>query len=268
MRARTSKCCSPLSVALFVSAALTAVLVSPVRAGGGERAASRPVGHPAPPVHLYESSPTLQDVLDRHVEACGGEEAFAALASRVLSGTLTTDLPTWDPPVYEVDSVRVYSVAPASYLVVYDTPDGTGLEGSDGAATWKVSAETGTLELEPRHRPDSWLIDPRFCARLREHFPGMAYLGETYIDGERLHVVDVDGEHLHRLYFDAESGLLARIGYNTRILTYGSVDGVLIPWEVEHSRKGGSSTYRVATVVHNVQIDDAVFSAPEGGTTY
>ena len=37
----------------------------------------------------------------------------------------------------------------------------------------------------------------------------------------------------------------------------------MVPFEVEYSRKGGSSTFVLDSVVHNGHIDDELFARPE-----
>ena len=224
-------------------------------------------GHPPPPVTPREDV-RLSHVLDAHVDACGGRAAFEGIETRAVAGRIVTDLPTWDPPVLEVDSVRVYSACPSSYLAIHRTSRGTDVEFFDGEEGWKVDVEGKAFDLKPSDPRSAWLTDPRFSARLEKHFPDMEYLGTTVIDGRPLHVVDVDGEHLHRLYFDVETDLLVRIGYNRRILSYRELDGVLVPCEVEHSRKGGSSTFVLDRITHNVELDEQLLSTPADDVAY
>jgi hypothetical protein len=56
--------------------------------------------------------------------------------------------------------------------------------------------------------------------------------------------------------------LLVWLGYNRYLNDYRDVDGVLFPFRYEISRKGGSSTYFIDSVEHNVPIDDAEFTPP------
>jgi hypothetical protein len=224
--------------------------------------AAKPAGHPPPAVALEEDAPDLEEILERYVDAAGGRDAIAAIGTRLIRGRIVTDLPTWDPPVYEIDTLTVYSEAPDRYLVVHRTAKGRTLEGSDGTAAWKRDVDGEISSLDGVGGGDAWLVDPRYPLRLREYFPDMVYLGRATLAGRSVHVVDVDGAHLHRLYFDAETGLLARLGYNRTIMRYGEVDGVKVPFEVEYSRKGGSSTFILESVVHAVAIDRRLFAAP------
>jgi hypothetical protein len=226
--------------------------------------AARPRGHPPPAVTLTEEAPTLDEVLESYVEATGGADAISRIDSRVVQARVVTDLPTWDPPVHEVDTLTVYSEASGRYLIVHSTPRGTVLEGCDGTTTWKRDVDGKVIDVGVMGGRDAWLVDPQFAERLREHFPDMEYLGKAMLAGRPVHVVDIDDDHSHRLYFDAETGLLSRLGYNRTIFRYAEVDGVKVPFEVEHSRKGGSSTFVLDSVIHNVPLDERLFSPPVG----
>jgi hypothetical protein len=251
-----------------VAAALVAVtylvcypMLADWREAGAAYAQGRPPV-PPPAVTLSEDTPSLEEVLDRYVEAIGGSEAVERLETRVIRGRVVTDLPTWDPPVHEVDSLAVYSKVPGRYLTVQQTSKGTVLEGCDGENSWKRDVDGRAFAFHPVDAGSAWIIDPRFPIRLREYFPDMVLLGTAMLDGRQAHVVDIDDSHLHRLYFDAESHLLLRIGYNTKLMDCRVIDGVMVPFEVEYSRKGGSSTFVVNSVVHNEPIDDGLFAQP------
>ena len=229
---------------------------------GGASAQSRPPV-PPPAVTLSEDTPSLEEVLEGYVEAAGGREAFEKLATRAATGRVITDLPTWNPPRYEVDSLAVYSKPPDGYLIVWKSEGGATLEGLDGDGHWKRDASGQVSAVEGADPRKACYADPQFPIRLGEYFPEMTLLGTATLDGRRAHVVDVDGEHSHRLYFDAESHLLLRLGYNTRLLDYRELDGVMVPFAVEHSRKGGSTTVFMDSVVHNEPLDDGLFTRPE-----
>ncbi len=220
------------------------------------------VSHDPPVPVLEDAGPSLEQVLARYVEASGGEEAFSRLTSRVMRGHVVTDLLTWEPPVYEVDTLSVWSRGDGAFLVTHRTARGVELEGFDGVDAWKREVEGKAFAVHAADRSNAWLTDLRFPVRLSGLYPEMVYMGVTLLDGRRYDVVDVDCRHLHRLYFDESTGLLSRVGYNSTILRYAEVDGVLVPVEVEYSRKGGSSTVLIDSVLHNVPIDERAFSMP------
>jgi hypothetical protein len=224
---------------------------------------SKPRGHPHPEIALPDDPPELDEIIETYAEAVGGRAAFERIASRIARARIVTDLPTWDPPVFEIDTVTVYSQAPDQYLILQQTVRGTVLEGSDGTTAWKRDVEGKAFAIHASDDGrDAWLVDPQFPIRLYDYFPDMAYLGVSVLWGQELHVVDTDGNDNHYLYFDVASGLLARIGFNRKVGDYRDVDGVKIPFEVEYSRKGGSSTFVFDAVIPNVHVDERLFEQP------
>jgi hypothetical protein len=142
--------------------------------------------------------------------------------------------------------------------------DGAVWDGFDGTVEWSRSAAGVEIDDGVDVRL-AWFLDPQGALRLREYFPDMTLRGATELDGRRVYVVDIDDERLHAMYFDAETGLLVRLGYNRELGEYREVDGVMVPFSVSFSRKGGSSTYVFDNVEHNVEIDTSLFAMPDTG---
>jgi len=208
-----------------------------------------------------ETLPTLEDVVERYIEAVGGREAIERLTTRVMTGRLVTDLPTWQPPVHESNGFVIYAKVPGKYLYIQRSDRGTHRDGYDGRVCWRSAG--GETELDAHYDPRfAWFADPQNALRMWDHFPDMRMRATTTLDGRSMYVVDIDDDESHALYFDAETGLLVRLGYNREIGDYREVDGVLVPFRMAFSRKGGSSTYIIETIEHNVPIDDAEFAAP------
>ena len=209
-----------------------------------------------------DTLPALEEVLERYVEAVGGREAIERLTTRVLTGRLVTDLPSRQPPVYESNSFVIYAKLPGKYLVEYQLSDsGTHRDGYDGRTCW--SWAEGEVELDAHYaRRFAWLIDPRNALRMWDYFPDMKMRGVTTLEGRSAYQVAIDDDVSHTLHFDAETGLLGRLGYNRELSEYREVDGVLFPFRYAISRKGGSSAYVIDSVEHNVPIDDAELAAP------
>jgi hypothetical protein len=260
------RCVGFAAAVLTILAGSSALPLSMFDAVAGSSCApsGRQVGHPPPATTLSENDPTLADVLARYLETVGGSEAFGRIESRIVQARVITDLPTWDPPVFEVDTLTVYSKAPDKYLIIHRTPRGTMLEGFDGAEAWKRDIDGKVFAFHVSDGRDAWLVDPWYPTRLREYFPDMEFLGASVVYGSDVHAVEIDGDHAHRLYFDRRSGLLIHLGFHREFSDYRAIDGVLVPFEVEYGRKGGSSTFVFDSIVHNVEISDRIFSIPGG----
>jgi hypothetical protein len=208
-----------------------------------------------------DTVPTLEEVLERYVEAVGGREAIERLTTRVITGREVTDLPSRQPPVYESDGFEIYAKVPGKYLYVQQSARGTHRDGCDGRVCWRLAG--GELQLDAHYDPRfACFVDPQNALRMRDYFPEMRMRGVATLEDRLMYVVDIDDDVSHALYFDAETGLLVRLGYNRELDDYREVDGVLVPFSMAISRKGGSSTYIVETIEHNVPIDDVELAAP------
>jgi hypothetical protein len=218
------------------------------------------IGAPAPAT-TQDTVPTLEEILERYIEAVGGREAIEGLTTRVLSGRLVTDLPTRQPPVYESNGFVISGKVPGKYLYVQQSARGAHRDGCDGRVCWRWAR--GETELDAHYDPRfAWFIGPQNAIRMWDYFPDMRMRGAGTLEGRSVYLVDIDDDVSHALYFDAETGLLVRLGYNREIDDYRELDGVLVPFSMSISRKGGSSTYIVEEIEHNVPIDDSEFAAP------
>ena len=212
-------------------------------------------------VGLQDSLPTLEWILDRYLTAVGGREAIERLTTRTLTGRLVTDLPSRQPPVYETIDFRVLAKTPGRYLFVQVSSPEPRRQGYDGTTCWQLVGDT--LDREAQYdRRFAWLVDPHNALRVREYFTDMRVVGESELDGRASYRVAIDDDESHDLFFDAESGLLVRLGYNRELRDYRAVDGIRYPYRIVVSRKGGSSSYLFDEVVHNLPIDDSEFAPP------
>jgi hypothetical protein len=204
-------------------------------------------------------APTVEEILERHLQAVGGREAVERCSTRVMTGRIVTDLPTWTPPVYEKALVDIRSAVPHGFVVTQQSPEGTWWDGYDGTVRWSSDGR----EVRRRDQLDArfaWLLHPQNAMRFREFFPDMRFRGEIELDGRRVYVIDIDQHPSHALCFDARSGLLVRLGYNGVLSDYRVVDGVRVPFRYALSRKGGSSTYAFDRIEHNVPVDRGQFA--------
>ncbi len=238
---------------LLTGAVLTAM---PLQAGVSTSQGPRLFSDPP----QEDALPTLQVILDRYIEAVGGREAMEKLTTRVLKGRLVTDLPSRQPPVYESNGFWLYG-APGKYLYIQQSASGTRHEGFDGDVCWSRAGREIALDHHYNRRI-AWLVDPQNALRMWDYFPEMKIVGKRTLEGRSTYRVDIDDRESHALYFDAETGLLTWLGIFNALRDYREVDGVLVPFSLAMSRKGGSSTYVFEKIEHNVPIDDARFSPP------
>jgi hypothetical protein len=92
---------------------------------------------------------------------------------------------------------------------------------------------------------------------MQEYFPGLRLEGKEILNGQEVYLVNTSSSNgiQNRLYLDAETGLLVRIGMHRDLKDYREVDGVKFPFRIETTRKGGKSYFAFDKIEHNVSID-------------
>jgi hypothetical protein len=208
-----------------------------------------------------DTLPTVEEVLHRYIEAMGGREALEKLETRICVGRAVTDLTSRQHAIYESHYFKACSKIPTRCYTEEWSDNGIFREGFDGRIGW-VKNRCGV-------RPDErigkwrlhWLLNPQNALRIEEYYPDLEIMGTRRVRG--MVVYALESPAIHRpLFFDVKTGLLVGFGHNWEIHDYREVDGVLFPYKVVMSRKGGSTTYAFTEVRHNVEIDDSVFVMP------
>jgi len=215
--------------------------------------------------------PSVDQILDKYVNALGGKAALEKLTSEVCKGTFEMDqLP--GPAPEEIDSKapnKQYSVTDLSSF-------GLARRGFNGTAGWEDNPQTGMRditgpELEAMKR------DTDFYApiKLKELYPKMTVKGKESVNGHDAYVIEAtppDGA-AETMYFGADSGLLVRTlregeGPNGKVTIditfedYREVDGVKLPFVMRFSMGDFAFAIKLSEVKHNVPIDDAKFDKP------
>jgi hypothetical protein len=214
--------------------------------------------------HNYQQeSLTLEHILERYVEAIGGQEAIEKLTTRVSKGRFIDDRPYAGPK--KVIPFETFSKIPDKSLLILKHPENTEREGFDGNIRWRLD-NNGLVRRENQERSQmDYFLDPQNALRIQEYFPGMGLMGKVKLRGHTVYVVGNSRKSPHyTLYFDVETGLLIQIGYY-ELHEYQDVDGVRFPFRLEYSRKGGSNTYVFDDVRHNIPIEEKRFAMPGKG---
>lgn len=209
-----------------------------------------------------ENIPTVEQILERYVEAVGGREALEKLETRVCVGKAITDLLSREQPIYESHYFKAVSKIPDCCHTEEWTDGGIYVEGYDGTIGW-AKDRCGVREDERIGKWRlNWALNPQFALRIEQYYPDLELTGTIPV--RDMVVYSLESPALHRpLYFDTATGLLVGFGYNYEIHDYREVDGVLIPHRLIESRKGGSTLYEFDEVRHNEPVDDSIFVMPE-----
>ncbi len=230
----------------------------------GSRPARAQSAAPAP-------TPSVDQVLDKFVQALGGKPAIQKITSRVAKGTFEMD----QMPGAAIE--EVYEKAPNKQLSVTTSESwGIAKRGFNGTAGWQDMPQAGLQDVT-----GSQLASMKRYAdfyrdlRLKELYPKISVKGKESLDDHSVWVLEAtptDGTP-ELWSFDTESGLLVRIqgqgegpngtvDVDTRLGDYREVNGVKVPCLVRQSMGEFSYTIKLKDIKHNVPVDDAMFEKP------
>jgi hypothetical protein len=208
--------------------------------------------------------PTVDQILDKYVQALGGAKALQAQTSLVMKGTITV------PAIGAQGTIEIYTKAPNKELTELELPIiGTSRTGFNGTLAWEEEGGVvNDLPNYPKRDADFYLP-----LKLHQLYPKLELKGKEKIGNAEAYILEAPRNgNPKRWYFDATSGLplrkeerdasgkvIAREDY----ADYRSVDGVQIPF-IQSGIDESQAEYviKFSEVKHNVQIDDAKFEKP------
>lgn len=222
-----------------------------------------------------QSMPTVDQILDRYVQAIGGAAAYRKLTSRVMKMTLITEGSDLSA------AFAIYRQAPNKAVQICRFKLGSDIEfevsrGFNGTGGWALNpADGGFRELsgaelaaEKRDAEFYWEI------KLKELYPRMALIGQVKIGDHTTYCIEatpLEGDPM-KLYFEARTGLLVRMDSISESVMkgkvpaeiyyddYREVDGIKMPFTIR--QPANKYTYKVDEVKHNVPIEEAKFKSP------
>src|SRR2546422_11657530 len=223
------------------------------------------------------SLPTVDEVLDKYVQAMGGKDALEKVTTRVMKGSI--ELPaTGDAGSIVPGTIEIYMKAPNKRMLMVNIPgNGTDRRGYNGKAGWYVDPDEGPKDLSGADL-GALKGEAEFYReiRLKELYPKMAVEGRTRVGSGEAYVVNATlaGGSSEKFYFDAQSGLLVRDDLPVEIPDegkttqqsifedYKDVDGVKLPFTIRRLRPDGDSIIKFSEIKNNVPVDDNKFEKP------
>jgi hypothetical protein len=219
--------------------------------------------------------PTADRILDKYIQALGGAQRLASLTSIAARGTLEG---------YDTYRVKVplelYAKAPNQRAMIWHTQNGDSSTVFGGRAGW-IALVTNPVRLLPMMPGAEW-DGGHLDAAL--HFPAgikqalsdwKVGFPPTVIDEKGVNVVQGlgAGKTRFKLYFETESGLLARqvryadtpvgmVATQVDYSDYREVSGVKMPFRIVMTWTDGRSTIQLNDVQPNVTIDGERFKQP------
>ena len=234
---------------------------------------TRPTSQAKEPGKATSPMVTVDQILDKYVQAVGGKEALEKITSRTTTGTFH-----FEKGLTLSGETESYAKSPNKMLINVTLP-GLGLlqEGYDGSIAWTKDATNGLrdrqgLELEGAK------LDAEFNRelKLKQLYPKMELKGTKKIADRDAYVVvatptNADKENF---YFDTETGLLVRIDRKrlspqgdlvaTEIYyeDYREADGIKVPFQERQVLPEVTAVIKYSTIRHNLPIDDKKFAKP------
>lgn len=213
--------------------------------------------------------PNAQQIIEKYVQAVGGEKALDKILSRVEKGTLTGFGPRSLP-------VDIFAKAPDKRLSVVHMPSGDNLAAFDGQAGWMTGFGGHIQDMEGADlyaaRLDAdFLLEadaPKLFRQVRVARPEKVAGNDAWV---LLGITP--GQPPVKLYFDQQLGLLLRqvryaetpVGrFPTQVdyADYRETDGIKMPFRWTIARPGNSFTIQVDEIQQNVPVDDSKFLKP------
>jgi hypothetical protein len=230
-----------------------------------------PASLPAGEAKAAEPLPTVDQVLDKYIQAMGGRAALEKQKSRVMKGSQVMADGTAIP-------LETYQAAPDKVVSILTTPkQGVMMSGYNGQVGW-VKNQRGQHDLSGAQLADMKRgADFYGDLKLKEIFPGLEVVDREKVGDRDAYVLasQVSPTRIEKLYFDAQTGLLLRslsitqtmlapIPDQTDFEDYRDVDGVKLPFTIRQSavdaRNGWTRKY--TEIKQNVPIDDTKFNPP------
>jgi len=212
--------------------------------------------------------PPAEQLLDKYVQAAGGEAAIQKVNSRVMKGMI--DFGGKSLPI------DIYAKDPLKRISFTHMAEGDNVTAFDGREGWLGMSGHPLREMHGSDLDGAAIdADLHLALHLRQMFSESRTEGTEKIGAQDAYVVvgQRDGKPPIRLYFDKQTGLLVRLvrfgetalGWLPTEIDYADyrdADGVKVPYRWTLARPSGRFTIQVNELKQNVPVDDAKFAKP------
>ncbi|QOY90698.1 photosynthetic reaction center cytochrome c subunit family protein [Paludibaculum fermentans] len=215
-------------------------------------------------------TPTAEQILDKYVEALGGEQAIQKVTSRVIKGVILAG--------GQESPIEITAKAPNKRISAMTMPNGQSLTAFDGTSGWLGNTGRPARVMSAAESDAARMDAEMYMAvKIKSFF-------ESIRPGRPEKIGDVacvalmgmrPGQPPVRMFFDRGTGLLVRtirytetpLGRNPTQIDYADykeVDGVKLPMKWTLARPNGRFTIQIKEVQQNVPVEDSKFAKPAG----
>ncbi|MGA9771749.1 MAG: hypothetical protein WBV94_22150 [Blastocatellia bacterium] len=226
---------------------------------------------PADTTKSTDALPTVDQIMEKHLQAIGGKAAMEKLTSRTMKGRIEI------PAMGISGTTEAYAKAPNKYGNK-SSIDGIGdfMQGYDGKTAWEQNPMAGYrvlsgTELALVRREAEFYGDLKF----KELYPKAVVKGKQKVGDRDAYLVEATPAEggPEQLYYDAQTWLLVRRDFvldnpqgqlptETYLDDYKDVDGVKLPFTIRQTNPAVALTIKITEIKHNVAIDEAKFNKP------
>ena len=217
------------------------------------------------------SLPTVDELLNKYVEAIGGAKALNAVTSRITKGTLDV------PGLSRGGSFETTAQAPNKILTVVQVhPVGTDKTGYNGRSGWSSNAKgvqsIKNVELTRLQREADFYLP----TRMKENYAKVTLAGMSKIGFRDVYVLELQPPSgpMERFYLDAQTFIPVRINTVRNVGTaqellevylddWREVDGIKLPFSITHRFTKLTLVFTVKEIKHNVPLNASVFEPPK-----
>jgi outer membrane lipoprotein-sorting protein len=216
--------------------------------------------------------PSIDQILDKYIQALGGADALSKLTSYSGTGTSTTFGQD------KANPAEIHAKAPDKFVTIVHQREGDMVRTYDGHDAWVVLPLTVTGEYQlTASAAEGGKLDGElaFPGNIKGFLTNWKVSYPANIDGKDVNVVQGSGPlgFIATFYFDKQTGLLTRmVRYANsavgRVPTqidfsdYRPVAGVMMPFKRTYGWVSGREEYTLTEIKPNVPVDDAKFVKP------
>ena len=225
---------------------------------------------PRQPAAKENPLPTVDQILDRYVQALGGRETLTKITSRVVKGSRIGADGVLVPE-------EVFQKSPNRLLTITSYPNVVFRNGYNGTLAWGHSTQNGLLDLPPQLavelRRES---DFHRNLKLKEVYSKLTVTGREKINNADAYVIEAmpASGAAERLYFDSNTGLLIRryivsetflgkLPLQIDFEDFRNVDGAKEPFLIHWSMPGRIWGRKLNEIKHNIDLSDSQFDPPK-----
>jgi photosynthetic reaction center cytochrome c subunit len=217
--------------------------------------------------------PSIDQILDKYIQALGGAQRVGALTSFLARGTSTGYGPEGSKR-----PVEIFAKAPGQRTTIIHTDNGDNATAFDGRTGWVAAPlrPVPVLALSGGALEGARLeAELSFPARIKQTLVNWRVGFPTTINDRDVQVVQgtTAGGAIATLYFDAESGLLVRLlRFSNSVVgrtptqidysDYRDVSGIKMPFRWTMTWLDGKENFELSEIQTNVPIDASKFAKP------